>query len=473
MADIPLWQLPARDLAVLTRSRQISATEATSAALDRMHAVNPGLNAVVVDLTPQALERARALDAAGTPRGPLHGVPVTIKINVDQEGQATSNGVPALKDWISPRDAPLVRHLLDAGAVVIGRTNTPEFSYRVDTDNPLFGRTLNPWHPGLSAGGSSGGAGVAVMAGIGALAQGNDIGGSLRYPAFASGAVTVKPGLGRVPAFNPSQPAERGMLAQSMSVQGLIARHARDLDLAMPVLIQPDPHDPFHVPLPWKGPPVEGPMKVGFTTETLNFPLHPEVEAALHAARDALTDAGLVVEPVTPPALRDLADTALRALLTEAHLMGGADMQRLGSPTFTAIMGECLGHYPPFTPEAYLQALARRSHFARQWSLLLAEYPLVLTPFLPAPMFTAGRDAEIPEGAAEVILSGFWATAMNFMGLPAGIVPTGLATHQGRTSPVGVQIVGRRWREDLITGAMIAIEERLGPMAPRLWARMG
>lgn len=473
MTDTQIWQLSATRLAALTRSGQISATEATTAAITRMHAVNPALNAVVVDLGEQALARARALDAAGVARGALHGVPVTIKINVDQAGQATSNGVPALKDWIAPADAPLVRHLLDAGAVIIGRTNTPEFSYRVDTDNPLFGRTRNPWHPDLSAGGSSGGAGVAVMAGIGALAQGNDIGGSLRYPAFASGAVTVKPGLGRVPAFNPSQPAERGMLAQSMSVQGLIARHAEDLDLAMPVMIQPDPQDPFHVPLPWQGPPLDGPIRIGFTTETLDFPLHPEVAAALDAAREALIDAGYRVEPVTPPVLRELAQTALRALLTEAHLMGGADMQRLGSPTFTAIMGECLRHYPPFDPEAYLQALARRSHFARQWSLLFAEYPLVLTPFLPAPIFTAGRDAEIPEGAAEVILSGFWATAMNFMGLPAGIVPTRLATHQGRTSPVGVQIVGRRWREDLITTAMIAIEHRLGPMAPGLWAQTG
>ncbi len=472
MTDTQLWQLSASELSALTRAGEVSAVEAVTSSLARMHAVNPALNAVVVDLGDQALTRARALDAQSGPRGPLHGVPVTIKINVDQAGQATSNGIPALKDWIAPADAPLVKHLQDAGAVVIGRTNTPEFSYRVDTDNPLHGRTHNPWHPELSAGGSSGGAGSAVAAGIGALAHGNDIGGSLRYPAYANGAVTVKPGLGRVPAFNPSQAAERGLLSQSMSVQGLITRHARDLDLAMPVMIQPDARDPFHVPLSWRGAPLDAPLKVGFTPETLDFPLHPEVAAALQTAREALTDAGYHVEEITPPCLQELADTSLRALLTEAHLMAGADMQRLGSPTFNAIMAECLHHYPVYDTGAYLAAIARRSHFARQWSLLLADYPLVLTPFLPIPPFTAGRDAEGPEGAREVILSGFWSTAMNFMGLPAGNIPTRLTQVQGRTCPIGVQLVGRRWREDLIVQAMIAIEERIGPMAPRLWPRM-
>ena len=255
MTQTQPWQLSATELVALTRSGAMTAEDAVASAVGRMRAVNPGLNAVVVDLGDAAIERARALDrarAAGATPGPLHGVAVTIKINADQRGQASSNGLVSLKDFIAPDDAPLVRLLQDAGAVVIGRSNTPELSYRLDTDNPLHGRTHNPWGRHIGAGGSSGGAGSAVMAGMGALAHGNDIAGSLRHPAMANGGVTLKPGLGRVPAWNPSQKLERGMLSQAMSVQGLIARHARDLALAMPVIIGADPHDPFHVPLPWR-----------------------------------------------------------------------------------------------------------------------------------------------------------------------------------------------------------------------------
>lgn len=470
MTRLPLWQMTAAELSALTRAGEVSAVEAVSSAIDRMRAVNPALNAVVVDLSAQAMQRARALDAQDT-RGPLHGVPVTIKINVDQVGQATSNGLPALRDHVAPEDAPLVRHLQEAGAVVIGRTNTPEFSFRVDTDNPLFGRTLNPWDPALSAGGSSGGAGAAVMAGIGALAHGNDIGGSLRWPAYASGAVTVKPGLGRVPAWNPSQTAERGMLAQAMSVQGLITRSARDLALAMPVMIRPDPRDPWHVPLPWAGPRVEGPLRVGLAAVVPGFDLHPEVVQALALARQALEDAGHVVEEIDPPGIEELSTLGLRALFTELETLSGADIRRLGSDTLRGIFEAYHDAFPLFTPEDHQRALARRSHHARQWSLLLDRLPLVLTPLAPDPMFAAGQDADPGPVGRRLIRAGVWANAMNFLGLPAGVVPTHLAPTPGGVQPLGVQIVGRRWREDLVVQAMQTIEDRLGPMAPRLWAR--
>lgn len=265
MTQSDIWRLSATELSRRTTAGDLTAEAAVAASLTRMTAVNPDLNAVVEDLSSEALGRAQQLDkarASGAPCGPLHGVPVTIKINVDQAGHATSNGVSALKDLIAADDAPVVKNLQDAGAVVIGRTNTPEFSFRADTDNPLHGRTHNPWGRHISPGGSSGGAGAAVMAGIGALAHGNDIGGSLRFPAAANGAVTVKPGLGRVPAWNPSQSAERGILAQNMSVQGLLTRTAQDLHLSMPSLIAPDPRDPFHVPLPWHGASPDGPIRV-------------------------------------------------------------------------------------------------------------------------------------------------------------------------------------------------------------------
>ena len=473
MPDTPLWQWSATEIAAATHSGQITATEATEAAIARMEETNPALNAVVEDLSNEARAQAAALDASDAPKGPLHGVPVTIKVNVDQKSHATTNGVPALKDLIAPDDAPIVRNLKAAGAVVIGRTNTPEFSFRADTDNPLYGRTYNPWGRHLSAGGSSGGAGSAVMAGMGALAHGNDIGGSLRFPASANGAVTVKPGLGRVPAWNPSQKAERGMLAQSMSVQGLITRHASDLHLSMPTMIAPDPRDPFHVPLPWRGAPLAGPIKVAFTKDDFGFGLHPDVSAALDAAADALSDAGYAVEAVDAPLARETGEVGYRALMGEIKELMGPDLRAYGSDTVNTIFDEYYRQFPPYEGKELLQMIAQRSHYAREWSQFLDSYPLVLTPFLLKPFFTAGRDEEGAEGVRDALGQSHWSFVMNFTGLPAGNIPTRIARLDTGPQPIGVQIAGRRWREDLIVDAMEAIEARVGPMCTALWDRMG
>ncbi|MCG6557893.1 amidase family protein [Ruegeria sp. 1NDH52C] len=475
MTETALWQLDATQIAEQTTSGALSAQQAVAAAIERMQTVNPGLNAVVDSCTEAAMARAAELDkarAAGAACGPLHGVPVTIKVNVDQTGYATTNGVTALKDMIAPGDAPVVRNLQNAGAVVIGRTNTPEFSFRADTDNPLYGRTHNPWGRHISPGGSSGGAGSAVMAGIGALAHGNDIGGSLRFPAAANGAVTVKPGLGRVPAWNPSQKAERGMLAQSMSVQGLITRSAADLHLAMPSLIAPDPRDPFHVPLPWRGAPAEGPIRVAFTKATYGYDLHPEVEAALDTARDALRDAGYLVEEVETPDAFEAGRAGYRALMGEVWALMKADVDAYGSQTVRDIFEVYFQEFPPFHGTELLQVMAQRSHYAREWSLFLEQYPLVLGPFLPQPFFGPDRDTEGAEGVHEVLGAAVWSYSMNFMGLPAACLPSRLAALPKGPQPINVQITARRWREDMAVDAAAAIEARVGRMAPHLWARM-
>lgn len=476
MTETDTWRLSASETVARTTSGDLTVEATVNAALSRMDAVNPNLNAVVVSCADDA--RARALDldkarASGAPTGPLHGVPVTIKINVDQTGYASSNGVPALKDLMAPGDAPLVRHLQDAGAVIIGRTNTPEFSFRADTDNPLHGRTHNPWGKHVSPGGSSGGAGSSIMAGIGALAHGNDIGGSLRFPAAANGAVTVKPGLGRVPAWNPSQAAERGMLAQSMSVQGLICRTADDLHLSMPTMIQADARDPFHAPLPWRGEAFDGPIKVGFTKETFEFDLHPEVSRALDMARDALTDAGYEVVEVDPPHLRDCGMDGYRTLMGEVLALMGPDIEKYGSPTIRAIFDEYFDQFPPYEGTDILRMMAKRTFYARAWSEFQQDYPLVLCPFLPQPFFAPDRDTQGAEGVQEVLGSALWSYSMNFMGLPAACVPTHVAELPQGPQPMSVQIVARRWREDLAVDASAAIEARLGRMCDPLWQRMG
>ncbi|SLN16718.1 amidase family protein [Ruegeria meonggei] len=475
MTKNDIWRLSATALTKLTRTGELSAEQAVQRAIDRMHQVNPDLNAVAEDLSVEALQKARALDQAvvrGASPGPLHGVPVTIKINVDQKGHATSNGVVALKDVIAPNDAPIVTNLQNAGAVVIGRTNTPEFSFRADTDNDLHGRTHNPWGRHISPGGSSGGAGAGVMAGIGALAHGNDIGGSLRFPAAANGAVTVKPGLGRVPAWNPSQPAERGILAQSMSVQGLITRSAADLHLSMPSVIAADPRDPFHVSMPWRGAPCDTSLKVAFTKNTFGYALHPEVEKALDTARDALVDAGYLVTEIDPPDVFECGRAGYRALMGEVLTLMKDDIEAAGSQTIRNIFEVYFQEFPPITDTDLIRMLAQRTHYAREWSLFMEDYALVLSPFLPQPFFGPDRDTDGAEGVHEVLGCAVYSYAMNFLGLPAACVPARLAQLPKGPQPINVQIAARRWREDMAVDAAAAIESRVGQMCLPLWDRM-
>jgi len=221
-----LWRLTATDLAALIRSGQVSAREAARDALDRLEAVNGRINAVVEHRPEDVLAQAEAVDAArarGEAPGPLAGVPVTIKVNADQRGFATTNGLRLQRDLVATDDNPVVANLRRAGAVLLGRTNTPAFSLRWFTTNQLHGVTKNPRDPALTPGGSSGGAGAAVAAGIGAIAHGTDIAGSVRYPAYACGVHGLRPSLGRIPAWNASSP-ERGIGPQLMAVSGPLAR---------------------------------------------------------------------------------------------------------------------------------------------------------------------------------------------------------------------------------------------------------
>ncbi len=472
MGDRPVWQLGAGELAEAISSGHVSSVEAVSAAVERVRLHNPHINAIVDDLGDAALAQAEAHDAQfarSGPIGPLHGVPVTVKENIDQDGRSTPNGVSAYADVIAPEDSPVVRNLKAAGAIIIGRTNTPEFSFRATTDNELHGRTFNPWNDWASAGGSSGGASAAVMSGMGALAHGNDIGGSLRFPAAATGAATVKPGLGRTPAYNPSAAVERGLLAQLMSVQGVIARQVRDVRLAMRSLVTYDPHDPWMVPMPFDGPAPDHPVRVAYTANTFEFDLDPAVRAALETARDALADAGYEIVDAEPPLLREAADDAMRCLFGEMRVLMEADIRQHGSATINRIFDEYFEIFKPHEGDDLILGLARRSHYIRQWNLFLQDHPLVLTPFLPTPTYEWDRDAQGPEGVMEVLGAAIYSYSMNFMGLPAGNV----AANFNEGLPVGVQIVGRRFREDMILDACEAIEQRVGVMADALFAREG
>jgi amidase len=303
-ADLPLWQWTAAELAHGIRTRRISSREATEACLGRVAQVNPQLNAIVHVLTDTALAQADAADravAAGEPLGVLHGVPVTTKVNVDQIGCATTNGIVAFKDLIATQDSPVVANLKAAGAVIFGRTNTPAFSFRWFTENDLHGRTLNPWSRDHTPGGSSGGASSAVSSGMGPLAHGNDIAGSVRYPAYCTGLVGLRPSFGRVPNFLPSATAERPPGMSMMSVQGPLARTVQDTRLGLQAMSAFDPRDPWWVPAPLQGPTSARPIRVAVSTTMAHATVHPEIVAAIERAAGWLADAGYAVERVEPP----------------------------------------------------------------------------------------------------------------------------------------------------------------------------
>ena len=470
MAQNALWQMSACDVATKIASGEVSAREVAEANVSRMNDRNPAMNAVVQDLSESALEDAKRLDEAfakSGPVGPLHGVPITIKDNIDQAGISNPNGVPAFAQVVATEDNPFVTNLKNAGAVVIGRTNTPEFSFRGTTDNPLYGRTFNPWNEWASAGGSSGGASSAVMSGMGAIAHGNDIGGSLRFPATCTGAATVKPGLGRTPAHNTSAPTERGLFAQLTSVQGVICREVRDVRLAMQSCIGYSPLDTWQVPMPWNGPKIDGPIKVGFTKDTYGLDLHPAVEAALDTARDALVDAGYEVTEIDVPSVWDIGKEATRTLFGEVNQIMMDAINDHGSDDFKTYFNHCFDIAPPYEGKDLILANGRRTKYVREWMVLLHEYPLILTPFLLQPTYAHARDYEGRDGAEDIMLRSFYSFAMNYMGLPAGNV----SANFNDGLPIGVQIVGQRFREDLILAACEAVESRVGVMAKHLFER--
>ena len=469
-ADAPLWQLGASELARRIAAGACTAEAALHAVLGRVAECNPALNAIVYPCHDAALERARAADAAlarGERWGPLHGVPVTFKENVDVRGMPTPNGVPGLEHVIAPDDSPVVRNLVDAGAIVFGRTTAPEFSMRLTTESPLHGRTFNPWHPEASAGGSSGGAGAATAAGMGPLHHGNDIGGSLRFPASVNGVCTVKPTFGRIPAFNPSATAERGLLAQMMSVQGFIAREVADVRLATVVGARGDARDPWWVPAPFEGEAVAPPLRVAFTRNAHGYPMHPEIAAGVERAARLLAAAGYTVEEVEPPPVTEPARGWMSIALAEMRATLDPQIRRLGSDTIRQVFDGYYRFGEFASAEDYLLGVAARTRMTRAWNEFLARHPLVLTPFLMRPAYPHDIDARSHEGLADVFGAAIYSYGVNYLGLPAGVLPIGFVDGL----PSAVQVIGRRYREDLILDAMAVIERDTGVLARQLWAR--
>ena len=453
------WRLTATEVAALVRGRQASAVEVARDALGRMEAVNPRLNAVVQPMPEAALAAAAAVDAAlgrGEPVGPLAGVPETVKVNVDQAGCATTNGLRIQAELIAAADSPVVANLKRAGAVILGRTNAPAFSVRWFTSNALHGVTLNPHDRGLTPGGSSGGAASATAAGVGAIGHGTDIGGSIRYPAYACGIHGLRPTLGRVPAWNASLP-ERDIGGQLMAVSGPLARSMPDLRVALAAMSAPDPRDPWWVPAPLEGPPV--PRRVALCVAPEGMRVAPEVESALRAAARKLSDAAYAVEEVASlPPLREPARLQAQLWLAMLPRGGLAAVEREDEAASLAVYRHMMRLCDLPDLAGFQDALTARAGLLRAWNLFLADYPLALMPVSGELPFADQADTEGFDRFAAIIEAQLTQVGLPLMGLPGLAV----ATEPVGGTPMGVQLVAGRYREDLLLAAGEALA---GPVA--------
>lgn len=461
-----LWKLDVVALADLTRSGKVSCREAVTSALARLDAVNPALNAVVRPLHEQALADADAADravAGGASPGPLHGVPATTKVNVDQAGCPTDNGVVAFKDLIAHQDNPTVANLKRAGAIVIGRTNTPAFSMRWFTDNALHGLTLNPWDRGRTAGGSSGGAASATAAGIGAVAIGNDIAGSVRYPAYCCGLVGLRPSYGRIPGHNFTAPARRPISAQLMAVQGPLTRRVRDARVALAALSAGDPNDPRWLDVPLEGPRPQAPVRVAMVVDPGGRGgVAPEIEAAVRQAGRWLEDAGYRVEEAAPPAFDEVIDLWAKLAMDDVIAALEPAVDKWGDDGIKTALGFWRALHPAGDPRGVLDALGERERLLRLWQLFLEERPLILTCTSAELPFELGLDLVGVPTTDRLMKAQSTQLAVPVLGLPAVSVPTG--TFGG--VPVGVQLIAGRFREDLCLDAAQAIEDRAAVVTP-------
>ena len=464
-----LWQWQAHDLAQAICKRQISSREAVTSCLARLGQVNPRINAVVDVLAEEALVAANRADdalARNEAVGPLHGVPVTIKINADYAGRATTNGVVAFKDRIAKADSPAVANWRRAGAIVIGRTNVPPFSARFFTANALYGRTLNPWDADRTPGGSSGGAAATVATGIGALAHGSDRAGSIRYPAYACGVVGLRPTLGRVPTFVSTAPEDPSITTQLTHVQGPLARSVRDLRLGLVTMAARDVRDPWWTPAEMGQNVAAGPVRVAVVAKTEGVEIDPAISSAVGQAARWLEDAGYRVEEATPPCFEEAARWFFTLVRTEEKAGTSKAIEALGDEPLRRARASTMAYASELDFGGYIKAFARRATMLREWMLFFERYPLLLMPVSWERPFPVDFDQRGDDAVRRMLTAHHPMLAVSTLGLPGVSVPTGLADGV----PVGVQLVAGRFQEELCLEAAEVIEAQhqvVTPIDPR------
>jgi amidase len=452
-----LWQLSATELAARIARRETTARAATESVLARITEANPQVNAlasVTPDKALQAADAADAKQARGDALAPLHGVPVTIKINIDVQGEATDEGVHDFKDNIASTDSPLVQSMREAGAIVVGRNNAPAFSLRWFTDNDLHGRTLNPFDASVTPGGSSGGAAAATALGMGAIAHGNDYGGSIRYPAWACGVVGLRTTVGRVPSYKASAP-NRIISNQQMSVQGPLTRTVADARLALQVMAQGTPLDPQWVPAPLEFSDAQQPCRVAVFRNWAHSAVDPTVSAAVDQAARWLEAAGYTVEEVEPPHFAEVSAMQFHMVMNDMRRGGEPFMREHGDDALRKALSHYMAINPVWDRDQYLEAMTRRFNIARDWAVFLERYPVLLMPNSWERQFPIDDDQRSAERTAQILLAQAPLLSTATLGLPGLSVPTGVVNGL----PVGVQIVSTKFREDRMLAAGEVIEQ--------------
>ena len=487
----------------------VTAQEAVEVYIRRIEAVNPRLNAVVVPLFEQARADAAAADAGqarGEALGPLHGVPVSIKESFHIAGTPATGGIPQWADNTASADNPLVARLRAAGAVVLGKTNVPELLFYLEADNPVYGRTNNPWNLDRSPGGSSGGEGALVAAGGSAFGMGTDIGGSIRVPAHCCGIHGLKPTAGRLTMHDTFDeviiPGQEAILAQP----GPLARHVADLALAMRVLAAPGQQhfDPSIPPVPWPDPALVSveDLRIAYYTDDGFITPAPALRRAVEEAAAALRDRGAHVEVFTPPDVAegmqlffsllsaDGAASARRVLGKGRHDRRIRDLTRIaGLPAgaraaFAAglkLAGQHrlamnVGTMKRRSIDSYWQLIAARTQYRARFLAALdaGGFDVILCPPSAHPAVLHGESYYLTAVASYTML-------YNLLGMPAGIVAAtrvrngeegnqppskdlveraARAVEAGSVGlPIGVQVVARHWREDAVLAVMAALED--------------
>lgn len=461
-----LWRMSASELARAIDERQVSSREAVEAHLRRIEAVNPRMNAVVIVMAEEARAAADAADraiAAGGDLPPFHGVPFTVKQNIDVVGTPTTQGFRARAEAYPTRDAPIVERMRGAGAIPIGRTNMPSGGMRWQCESELWGPTLNPWDGTRTPGASSAGEAVAVATGMSPLGLGNDGLGSLRHPAQCCGISALKPTLGRVPDASSLEPPDVGPLAiQLTAVNGPLARSVADLRMAYEVIAGPTSRDPWTVPAPLRGPRVGGTIRVAAVLDPAGQGTAPQVQEGVRKAARALEDAGYGVDELEPPGIQAAAQALV--IMDSAPAVRAVWEQMLAASAppelrrFVTAFFEAAGRPDPVKTE---ESFMVRHAVARAWGEFQESRPLILAPISTALPSLAGTDLEDGQ-VVETIRTMRMVMAVNVLGLPAVAVPVGV----GEGLPQVVQLIGPRYREDLCLDAAQALEDRLGAITP-------
>ena len=457
MATSDLGWIPATELAALIRSKQVSPVEVVGAVLARVERLNPTLNCFAAVTAEEARDAALSAEVAvmtGEELGPLHGVPVSIKDLLFTRRVPTTGGSRLFIDHVPEEDAVSVERLKGAGAIIIGKTTTPEFGHKAVTESPLFGITRNPWNPALTPGGSSGGAGAAVAAGLGPLAVGTDGGGSIRIPASFCGIYGLKPSFGRVPQ-NPGFPGW-----ETLSHTGPMTRTVRDAALMLDAIAGPDDRDRHSLPAVAQSflAACEGGiagLSVAWSPDLGYARVDPEVAELCAAAAERFESFGGHVEVVSP-SWEDPEETFRITVGAETWSAWGDRLEADGEQMDRSLRA-LLRFGSEVTAAQYLRAMRRRGELWTEVQRFLARFDLLITPTVAVPAFEVGKPGlnEVNGQPSSPLGWTPFCFPCNLTGQPAATVPVGF-TSAGL--PVGLQIVGRRHADHTVLAASAAFE---------------